>query len=300
MAMVELRRMDNRFQADLWRDALLGRGVDCRLRGFHDTAYDGLYVTQKGFAMLLVDEAQLELARQIDAELLALEAPPAADVLALAQAIEHTLLGAAASQADLEGHVAQCLEHGFGAACLSPWLVGRAARLLEGSAVTLCSVVGFPLGIQTRAGKLQEALELAGLGAAELDVVINRGLVASDRLDEAVDEIAAIVAAVAPLVVKAILETSELGPELTARVARAMAHSGAAFLKTGTGHFGPATTADVALLRQNAPGLGVKAAGGIRELDQAVALLEAGASRLGTSSGVQIIEQARLRWPAED
>ena len=97
-----------------------------------------------------------------------------------------------------------------------------------------------------------------------------------------------------------ILETSELGPEMSAQAAQALALSGAAFLKTGSGYFGPATVEDVSILADNGGGLGIKAAGGIKALDAALALLEAGATRLGTSSGWSIYREAQERWSQED
>ena len=224
-------------------------------------------------------------------------APEVTNPQALARYLEHTLLAPEANQDDLEEFLEQCLAMGCVGACVSPWMTPRAVEVLEGSPVTVVSVVGFPLGTATGRAKLQEALELASAGAAELDIVLNRGLVFSGQLAKAVDEAAEIAQAIRPALLKVILETSELGTEHTAAVARALAASGAAFLKTGSGFYGGATGDDVALLAENGGGLVVKAAGGIKTLDQALGLIEAGAGRLGTSSGWDIFQESQERWP---
>jgi deoxyribose-phosphate aldolase len=300
MAMVKLKSVDNRFQADVWEQALEAEGVAYRLRTFADTAYDGLYVSQKGYGVFYVEEEDLERAEALVGALSAETAAPLEGVQALAGAIEHTLLGPDAGEAELERHLEQCLAMGCVAACVSPWMVRRAAAGLQGSPVAVCSVVGFPLGASTVRGKLQEALELAGDGAAELDMVLNRGLAHSGRLGQAVDEAAELAQAIRPAKLKVILEISRLGPELSAQAAAALASSGAAFLKTGSGYFGPATPGEVELLAEHGGGLGIKAAGGIRDLDAALELVEAGASRLGTSSGWDIWREAGERWAEEN
>jgi len=296
MAMVLLRVLDDRFQADLWCQALAVEGIPQLLRTYQDTAYDGLFVSQKGYASLYVEEADLARAREMDQGLMGRVLADLADPAALAKALDHTLLDPAAGQAELEIHLRECLEMGAAAACVSPWMAPLAARELAGGPVALCVVVGFPLGTHTAGAKLREALELAELGAQELDVVINRGLVASGRAGQAVEEVAAIAQALPGCQIKVILESAALGPELNQDLARRFTGSGVAFLKTGSGYFGAATVADVQMLKAAAPGLEVKAAGGIRDLDQALALLGAGAERLGTSSGYAIWLEARRRW----
>ncbi len=298
MAMVLLREVENRFQADVWCAALDADGVPYLLRTYQDTAYDGLFVSQRGYASLFVDEEWLKRAQEVDDGLMG-RAPEGVDGAAdLARRIEHTLLDPAAGEAELLAHLAQCLEMECAAACVSPWLVARAAQELKGTPVRVCSVVGFPLGTATSRGKLSEALELAAEGAQELDLVINRGLVLGGGLVAAVEEVTAVAAALKGQALKVILETAALGPELTQALAEALLTSGAAFLKTGSGYFGSASAADVQVLRA-AVGrrLGIKAAGGIRDLDQALALVGAGADRLGTSAGFAIWREARRRWP---
>ncbi|RJX31803.1 MAG: deoxyribose-phosphate aldolase [Desulfarculus sp.] len=297
MSMVKLRVLDNRFQADVWTQALEAEGIAHRVRSFMDTAYDGLYVSQKGWGVLYVEEEDLARAQALDQALSQHTPGEVASAADLARRLEHTLLAPEAGPEDLARHLEECVAMQCVAACVSPWLVERAARALAGTDVAVCSVVGFPLGASTGRTKLNEALELAAAGAVELDLVLNRGLVLAGQMAEAVAEVAAVAETVRPAVLKVILETSVLGPELSGQAARALASSGAAFLKTGSGFFGPATAEDVALLAEAAAGLGVKAAGGIKTLDLALELLQAGAARLGTSRGWAIYQQARERWP---
>ena len=296
MAMVLLRQIDDRFQADLWCQALTVEGIPHRLRTYEDSAYDGLFVSQRGYASLYVDEADLARAQELDRGLMGQVLAQLRDPAALARHIDHTLLDPAAGQAELERHLRQCLEMGAAAACVSPWMVPLAAPVLVGSPVALCTVVGFPTGSHTAGAKLHEARELADLGAGELDVVINRGLIASGRVSQAVDEVTAIASSLPQCLVKVIVESAALGPEACADLARRFTGSGVAYLKTGSGYFGAATVADVQMLLAAAPGLKVKAAGGIRDLEQALALLGAGATRLGTSGGHGLWLQARELW----
>jgi len=295
LGLVKLRVMDDRFQADLWCQALEQRGIAHLLRTYEDTAYDGIYVTQKGYGVIYVEEEHLEAARGVDQDLAQSLACP--DPAQLARSIDHTLLDAAAGEAELETHLEQCLEMEAAAACVSPWMVPRAVRALAGSPVAVCTVVGFPLGTQTSAAKLAEAGEAAGAGAVELDVVFNRGWALGGELERAVAEMADLARELPGRVIKVILETSALGPEASRRAARALVDTGVEYLKTGTGFFGPATVEEVSLLARAVEGrLDIKAAGGIRSLADALALQAAGAQRLGTSSGYDIYRQARERW----
>ena len=300
MAMTKLTVLDNRFQTDVWVQALEAEGIAFRLRTYADTAYDGLFVSQKGYGALFVEEEDLARAREIEQALSEPMLPDAASPEGLARYLDHTLLAPEAGMEELEAFLEQCLDMQCAAACVSPWMVERAAQALAGSRVAVCGVVGFPLGTATARSKLQEALDLAAVGATELDMVLNRGLVFSGQLQRAVDEAAEIAQAIRPAMLKVILETGELGPVHTAAAAQALAVSGAAFLKTGSGYFGPATLEGVALLMDNGGGLAVKAAGGIKTLDAALTFIEAGAARLGTSGGWQIYQEALERWPDAD
>jgi len=297
MPMVLLRDLDDRFQADLWTQALEEHGVPHLLRTFEDTAYDGLFVSQKGYGRLFVEEEWLARAREIDAELAGQVVAQGMSPADLAACLDHTLLDPLAGPAELERHIQECLAMGAAAACIPPWLTSRAARLLAGGRTAVCTVAGFPLGFETGPAKAGEAAGLVEAGATEIDVVFNRGLALNGGLAPAVEEMAAVVRAVEPHAVKVILETSALGPELSARAAGALVDSGAAFLKTGSGFFGPATPAEVGILKAvGAPRLKVKAAGGIKTLENALALLAAGADRLGASASWAIYQEARAKW----
>jgi deoxyribose-phosphate aldolase len=299
MAMVLLRDLDDRFQADLWTQALEEQGVPHLLRTFEDTAYDGLFISQKGYGRIFVEEDWLERARKIDADLAGKLLVPDMTLAELAARLDHTLLDPMAGPAELENHIEECLAMGAAAACIPPWLTVRAATLLADSQTAVCTVVGFPLGFELGKTKVYEAAALVEAGASEIDVVFNRGLALSGELTAAVDEMDALAKAVDPYTVKVILETSALGPELSARAAGALVDSGVHFLKTGSGFFGPATPNEVGILKAaGAPKLKVKAAGGIKTLDGALALIAAGADRLGASAGWDIYQEARDRWDA--
>lgn len=305
MSMVLLRKLDNRFEADLWRHALDQEGIPYRFRTFEDSAYDGLFVTQKGYGDIHVDQQYIEAARRIDDELSQVAQARALTPAELAARLEHTLLEPTAGQADLANHLDQCLELGVVAACVSPWMTQPAAERLTDSPVALCSVVGFPLGTQSAATKAAEAAELNQAGAVELDMVINRGLLLEARWGQAQDEVAAVRAAAPDAVLKVILEMSQLTPKALQRAASLCATAGVDYLKTGSGYFGPATVEQVELLRRlidelTGSDMGIKAAGGIRTLDQALDLISAGADRLGTSAGAAIMAEAVARWQNDE
>ena len=159
----------------------------------------------------------------------------------------------------LELFLGQCLEMSCAAACVSPWMVERAAKVLGPSGIAVCSVVGFPLGMETKKGKITCALDLVDKGADEIDVVINRGMVAEGELTPAVDEIGTLAEAVSPKQVKVILECNELEQRTLIGLAGAFLNTPVAYLKTGTGHFGPATVEQVELLSRISGGrVGVK------------------------------------------
>ena len=147
MAMVKLKKpVDNRFQADVWEQALSAEGVEYRLRTFQDTAYDGLYVSQKGYGVFYVEEEDLAKAEELVAALGQQDTPGLDSAAALAGVIEHTLLSPEAGERELAAHLEQCREMGCVAACVSPWMVPLAVSGLEGSGVAVCTVVGFPPG----------------------------------------------------------------------------------------------------------------------------------------------------------
>jgi deoxyribose-phosphate aldolase len=210
----------------------------------------------------------------------------------LASRIDHTLLRPDAVAAEIDQLCAQALQFGFHAVCVQPTFVARVARRLAGSAVAVATVAAFPHGAATTDTKVFEARRAVADGATEVDMVANLGWL-RDGLDTALaDDGAAVVAACPGVAVKVILETALFAdPARKQAAARAALAAGAAFVKTSTG-FGPggATVEDVALLRA-AVGerAGVKASGGIRTREQALALVAAGANRIGASSSAALV-----------
>lgn len=227
------------------------------------------------------------------------------DRTSLAKRIEHTLLKPQATPAEVERLCHEAKTYGFAAVVVNPWHVRAAVRALAGTGVEVATVVGFPLGATTTGTKVYEAIEAVQAGASHVDMVMNIGALKAGMADEVQRDIAAVVAAArgagaggpVPVVVKVILETGLLTDEekvLACRLARA---AGADYVKTATG-FGPggATVEDVRLMRSVVGReMGVKAAGGIRTGAQALAMLAAGADRLGASAGVAIVEEL---WPS--
>lgn len=219
----------------------------------------------------------------------------------LARMIDHTLLRPEATRDDIRGLCLEAVENGFGAVCVNPAYVPLAAAELEGSGVRVCTVIGFPLGATSVAGKVAEADRAARDGAAEFDVVLNLGALKEHNVPYLEQELKAVITAARDVrpdaVVKVILETAIWDDEEKLLGCRVAVEQGADMVKTSTG-FGPggATEADVRLLRKAVgKGIGVKAAGGIRDLDAALRMIAAGASRIGTSSGVKIIEEWEIR-----
>jgi deoxyribose-phosphate aldolase len=209
--------------------------------------------------------------------------------------IDHTLLKPTATTRDIRQLCIEAMAEGFAAVCVNPAHVAYAAKILAGSRVAVCTVIGFPLGATTPSVKKKEAEEAVRNGAREVDMVINIGALKEGNYDLVVADIRGVVEAVTALLpgglVKVIIETGYLnhGEKITA--CRLVRQAGAHYVKTSTG-FGPggATVEDVRLLRENLPlEMGVKASGGIRTTGQALALIEAGAGRLGTSAGPALL-----------
>lgn len=218
------------------------------------------------------------------------------DAQTLAGCIDHTLLRADAVARDIETLCAEARRWGFFGTCVHSGWVGLARGLLSGTAVRVVSVAGFPLGASCTAAKCAETVLALDAGADEIDVVLNIGRLKQGDDCYVAREIADIVRASGGHTVKVILETGLLSRGEKIRACRLAVDGGAGFVKTSTG-FGPggATVADVALLRAcTGPAAGVKASGGIRDAATALALIEAGASRLGTSSGAAIVQGAAI------
>ncbi|MGN4068497.1 deoxyribose-phosphate aldolase [Burkholderia gladioli] len=209
----------------------------------------------------------------------------------LAQTIDHTLLAPDASDAQIRELCRQAAEHRFYSVCVNSANVPLAARELAGSPVLVCSVVGFPLGAGLSAAKAFEASVAIAAGAGEIDMVVNLGALKSGRLDDVKADIAAVQQACAAVPLKVILETGLLDDTQKVAVCEICRELGVAFVKTSTGFgHGGATLDDVRLMRRVVgPEMGVKASGGVRDRAAALAMIEAGATRLGTSSGVAIV-----------
>jgi deoxyribose-phosphate aldolase len=210
----------------------------------------------------------------------------------LAAMIDHTLLKADAAAPQIKELCRQACDYGFASVCVNPFWVPLAGKLLTATPVKICTVIGFPLGATSTVSKICEASAALEAGAAELDMVLNVGALKSGEHGQVADDIAAVVrVAQGKALVKVILETCYLSnPEkITAcEIAKA---AGASFVKTSTG-FGPggATVADIALMRRTVgPETGVKASGGIRDYETAIAMVKAGANRIGASASIAIV-----------
>ena len=219
------------------------------------------------------------------------------DRASLASYIDQTLLKPSAGYRAASVWLEEQVPHPFAALCISPFLVPLTAQRLAGSVTRVCSVAAFPNGTQCTETKADEARLLVTLGCVEVDMVINVGAVIEGDDDFVIDDVAAVVRSVDQAsggagLVKVILETGYLNEEQIDRASRLCVLGGALFVKTSTG-FGPrgASLQDVRIMRAAVgPHIGVKAAGGIRDLPTALAMIEAGATRIGTSSGAALLD----------
>ncbi|MDP4098364.1 deoxyribose-phosphate aldolase [Paenibacillus sp. P96] len=211
----------------------------------------------------------------------------------LAEMIDHTLLRADAGEAEIRKLAEEAKQYKFASVCVNPARVALAAELLKGTDVKVCTVIGFPLGASTTEVKAFEASDAIVKGATEVDMVINIGAL-KDGNDELVErDIRAVVEAAADkALVKVIIETSLLTDEEKVRASKLSVKAGADFVKTSTGFStGGATPEDVALMRRTVgDNVGVKASGGVRSREDMERMIAAGATRIGASSGVKIME----------
>lgn len=211
----------------------------------------------------------------------------------IASMIDHTLLKPQATKEQIEKLCSEAKEFTFASVCVNPTWVKTSAELLTGTPVKVCTVIGFPLGASTPETKAFETSDAINNGAGEIDMVVNIGAIKSQDLDLVKRDIEAVVdAAKGKAIVKVILETCLLSKEeikIASQISKAV---GANFVKTSTGFStGGATFEDVALMREVVgPDLGVKASGGVRSLEDVQKMIEAGATRIGASSGVQIMQ----------
>jgi deoxyribose-phosphate aldolase len=211
--------------------------------------------------------------------------------------IDHTLLKADATRAEIEKLCREAREFGFATVCINPTWVSTAARLLRGASTGVCTVVGFPLGATTTDVKQYETRRVIYDGATEVDMVINIGALKSGDLGLVERDIAAVVTACRDCRVlsKVIIEAALLTDEEKVSACALSKAAGADYVKTSTG-FGPggATVADVELMRRVVgPDIGVKAAGGVRDFQALKNLVTAGASRVGASAGVKIVQESK-------
>jgi deoxyribose-phosphate aldolase len=211
----------------------------------------------------------------------------------LAKYIDHTILKPEATEAQVRSICEEALKYNFASVCINPSRVSLAASILKGSEVKVCTVIGFPLGATTTAVKAFETSETIKEGAHEVDMVINVGKLKDKDYDYVKEDIKAVVeAAKGKALTKVIIETSLLTDEEKVIACRLSKEAGADFVKTSTGFSGGgATSADIKLMRETVGSeLGVKASGGVRSYEDAVNMIDSGATRIGASASIAICE----------
>ena len=206
--------------------------------------------------------------------------------------IDHTVLKADTTQEKVQQIIDEAIQYDFMSVCINPTWVAYAAQKLADTGVKVCTVIGFPLGANTSVVKAYEASEAIKNGADEVDMVINIGAAKAGNWDLVASDIAAVVAAADGVTTKVIIETSLLTDEEKVQACQAAVKAGADFVKTSTGFStAGATIDDIKLMRKTVgPDMGVKASGGVRSIADANAMIAAGATRLGTSNGVDIMK----------
>jgi len=209
-----------------------------------------------------------------------------------AKMIDHTLLKADATREQIVKLCDEAKKYEFASVCVNPTWIKECADMLAGTPVKVCTVIGFPLGANTSAVKAFETKDAIQNGAGEIDMVINIGALKDGNYDLVREDIKAVVEAANGTLVKVIIETSLLTDEEKVKACELSVEAGADFVKTSTGFStGGATAEDIALMRKTVgPDLGVKASGGVRSLEDMKLMVENGATRIGASSGVAIME----------
>ncbi|MDY2630251.1 deoxyribose-phosphate aldolase [Clostridium sp.] len=211
----------------------------------------------------------------------------------LARMIDHTILKAEATEKEIEMLCKEALQYNFASVCVNPSMVEKAAGLLKDSEVKVCTVIGFPLGATTTEVKAFETEDVIKKGATEVDMVINVGKLKDGNLEYVKKDIEAVVnAAKGKALTKVIIETCLLTDEEKVTACKLSKEAGADFVKTSTGFStGGATASDIKLMRETVgKELGVKASGGVRSLEDAMAMIENGATRIGASASIAICE----------
>ncbi|WP_031513905.1 deoxyribose-phosphate aldolase [Desulfofalx alkaliphila] len=215
----------------------------------------------------------------------------------LAAMIDHTLLRPTATKDDIIMLCKEAADYSFASVCVNPCHVPLAVEQLQGTDIAVCTVIGFPLGCSTTAAKTFEAKDAVSNGAQELDMVINIGALKAGKQEIVLEDIKAVVAAAQVInpsvIIKVIIETCYLSKDEKITACQLARRAGAHYVKNSTGFgSGGATVEDVWLMRKTVgPHLGVKAAGGIKTASQALALIEAGATRIGASAGIAIVNE---------
>ncbi len=221
----------------------------------------------------------------------------------LASFIDHTLLKPEATPAEIEKLCTEAIQYQFSSVCIQPSYVELSSSLLRNTNVKVCTVIGFPTGATTTTVKQAEAEEALHNGAQELDMVIHIGMLKVGKIDYVKNDILSIVSTAKPshAIVKVIIETCLLTDDEKQLACRIAMEAGADYVKTSTGFSkGGATVEDVQLIRRVVgASMGVKASGGVRTREQALTMIAAGATRLGTSSGVYIVTETTEPHPRE-
>lgn len=207
------------------------------------------------------------------------------------QYIDHTLLKPESTQEQIDHLLSEAVEYQFASVCVNPTWVAHCSKTLAGTGVKVCTVVGFPLGANTSSVKAFETKDAIANGADEIDMVINVGQLKSGQYEVVEADIRAVVEVSQDKLVKVIIETCLLTNDEKVKACQLAVSAGADFVKTSTGFSAAgATVEDIVLMRETVgPNIGVKAAGGARSYEDAEAFIEAGATRIGTSSGVAIV-----------
>ena len=211
----------------------------------------------------------------------------------IARMIDHTILKPEATEAEIMELCKEAVKYNFASVCVNPSMVAKAATILEGTPVKVCTVIGFPLGATTTEVKAFETEDVIKKGATEVDMVINVGKLKDGNLEYVKKDIEAVVnAAKGKALTKVIIETCLLTDEEKVTACKLSKEAGADFVKTSTGFStGGATASDIKLMRETVgKELGVKASGGVRSLEDAMAMIENGATRIGASASIAICE----------
>ncbi len=212
------------------------------------------------------------------------------DAKQIAQFIDHTALTAEKTEQDIIQLCDEAITHQFWSVCINSAYIPLAKQKLAGTPVKICTAVGFPLGANLSTVKAFETTEAIKAGADEIDMVINVGWIKSNKWDAVEKDIATVLAACAGKPLKVILETCLLSKDEIVKACEICKTLNVAFVKTSTGfNRGGATKEDVALMKRTVGDIGVKASGGVRDTETAIAMINAGASRIGASAGIAII-----------